>query len=263
MPTGTVPQPDPVDPSLASRIPAIEYHGTSYNGGLTIQMTPEWFLAQMQWLCDNGYKTLTNDEILQFVQGVTRPPKKSCILRFDMGLAIRDEIRNVILPTLQKFNFHATFYVLTSAVKDTPQNNIICWSDLLEWEQTGLVEIGSHGVYHPDYRKAATTTRVWDARTSKRTIELKIGHPISFFAFPYDSVPNHPDVLLKLFDYRGAFAGYTRMDRSVKFSDPTPFSLPCYYPYSGKKTYPIITGTKKLTFGQMIEGAIQYPAVLG
>jgi len=256
MSTGAAPQPVPVDPSLASRIPAIEYHGTEYNGGPTVQMTPEWFLAQMQWLSDNGYKALSNDEILQFVQGVASPPKKSCILRFDVGLAILKEIRDVILPALQKFSFHATFYALTSAVKDTPQYNFICWSDLREWEQTGLVEIGSHGVFHPDYRKASTLTRLWDLRVSKRTIEAKLGHPISFFSFPYDSVPNHPDILLKLFNYRLAFAGYTRADRSVQFKDLTPFALPCYYPYSGKKTYPIITGTK-LTFGQMIEASVQ------
>lgn len=256
MSTGTDPQPIPVDPSLASRIPAIEYHGTEYNGGPTIQMKPEWFLDQMQWLSDNGYKTLTNDEILQFVQGVARPPKQSCILRFDVGLAILKEIRDVILPALQRYSFHATFYALTSSIRDTPYRNVICWSDLREWEQTGLVEIGSHGVNHPDYRKAGTLVRLWDARVSKRIIESKLGHPISFFAFPYDSVPNHPDLLLKLFAYRLAFAGYTRVDRSVQFSDPTPFGLPCYYPYSGEKLYPIITTTKTLTFGQMIEAAI-------
>lgn len=257
MSNGTVPQPSPVDPSIASRIPAIEYHGTQYNGGPTIQMTAEWFLAQMQWLSDNGFQALTNDEILQFVQGVARPPKKSCILRFDLGLAILKEIREVILPALQKFGFHATFYVLTSAVRDTPYKNIICWSDLHEWEQTGLIEIGSHSVYHPDFRKASTATRLWEFRVSKRTIESKLGHPISFFSFPYDSVPNHPDILLKLFNYRLGFAGNTRLDRSVQFNDPTPFALPCYYPYSGKTTYPIITGTKTMTFEQMIEAAIQ------
>jgi peptidoglycan/xylan/chitin deacetylase (PgdA/CDA1 family) len=257
MSTVTIPQSVPVDPSLVSRIPAIEYHGTEYNGGPTIQMRPEWFLAQMQWLSDNGYKALSNDEILQFVQGAASLPKKSCILRFDVGLAILKEIREVILPALQNFGFHATFYVLTSSIRDTPYKNCICWSDLREWDQTGLVEFGSHGVNHPDYRKAATATRVWDARMSKHTIESKLGHPISFFAFPYDSVPNHPDLLLKSFDYRLAFAGYTRLDRSVQFNDPTPFALPCYYPYSGKKIYPIITATKILTFEQMIEAAIQ------
>ena len=257
MPTGQDPQPVPVDPSLASRIPAIEYHGTSYSGGPTIQMQPDWFLAQMQWLGDNGYKALTNDEMLQFVQGLARPPKKSCFLRFDVGLAILSDIRDVILPALQKFNFHATFFVLTTSIQEKPYKNCVTWDNLRAWDQTGLVEFGSHGVSHPDYRKAATPTRLWDLRMSKRTIESKLGHPISFFAFPYDSVPNHPDQLLKLYDYRLGFAGYTRLDRSVQFNDPAPFGLPCYYPYSGKKIYPIITATKTLTFEQMIEAAIQ------
>src|SRR5215212_937165 len=75
MSIGIDPQPIPIDPPLATRIPAIEYHGTEYNGGPTIQMRPEWFIAQMQWLSDNGYKALTNDETLQFVQGIARPPK--------------------------------------------------------------------------------------------------------------------------------------------------------------------------------------------
>jgi peptidoglycan/xylan/chitin deacetylase (PgdA/CDA1 family) len=258
MPTGTVSQPSPVDPSLASRIPAIEYHDSEYNGGDKVRMTTEWFLAQLQWLSDNGFKALDNEAIIQFALGNARPPQKSFILRFDLGMPIYQNVNTVIVPALEKFAFHATFYVLTSAIKDTPQANCICWSHLREWEQTGLVEIGSHGVYHPDYRKAGTATRVWDARESKRVIETKLGHPISFFAFPYDSVPNHPDLLLKLFNYRLAFAGYTRADRSVQFKDPAPFGLPCYYPYSGKKTYPIIIGTNnKLNFGQMITAAIK------
>jgi hypothetical protein len=33
--------------------------------------------------------------------------------------------------------------------------------------------------------------------------------------------------------------------------------LPCYYPYSGKTIYPIITATQTLTFGEMIEAAVQ------
>jgi peptidoglycan/xylan/chitin deacetylase (PgdA/CDA1 family) len=255
METSATSQPKALEPVLASRIPALEYHDTEYKGGTTIQMKTEWFLAQLQWLSDNGFKTLSNEEIIQFVLGNAKPPQKACILRFDLGMPVFKNFHDVVVPALVKYSFHATFFVLTSSIKDTNKSNYICWDNLREWEQTGLVEIGSHGVYHPDYRKAATATRVWDARESKRTIETKLGHPISFFAFPYDSVPNQPDVLLKLFNYRLAFAGH-RVERSVLFKDPNPFALPCYYPYSYKGIYPLITTTNKLTFGQMIEAAI-------
>ena len=250
--------PEPTDPSLAYRLPIIEYHDSEYKGAQTVQMTTAWFLAQLQWLSENGYKALTGAELLQFVQGEAQPPKKSCVLRFDLGMPVYRNFQEVIIPALVKYSFPAIIFVLTSAIKETSKTNYVCWSHLREWEQTGLVEIASHGVYHPDYRAAPTAVRVWDARESKRTIESKLGHPISFFAFPFDSVPNHPDVLLKLFGYRLGFAGNSRVkDRSVLFNDPNSFALPAYYPYSYKKIYPLITGTAKLTFGQMLEAAIK------
>ena len=254
-------QPGQLDPTPlvpASRIPAIEYHDSEYGGG-QVQMTTPWFMAQLQWLSDNGFKTLTNAEMIDFATGQDRPPQKSCFLRFDLGVPVLKNFREVIVPALQKFAFHATFFVLTSAIKDTSKDNSICWSNLKEWEQSGSVEVGSHGVYHPDYRKAGTPSRLWDLGTSKRTIESKLGHAISFFAFPYDSVPNHPDILLKLFGYKLGFAGY-RLERSVHFKDADAFSLPCYYPYSNKKIYPFLTSTNKQSFEQMITAAIALPS---
>lgn len=246
------------DPALARRIPAIEYHDTEYKGGQTVQMTTPWFLEQMAWLSENGYYTLNNDEILRFVRGEYQPPKRSCFLRFDVGMPIYQNLQEIIVPTLVKYSFRATFFVLTSAIKESSRVNDVCWHHLREWEQTGLIEIGSHGVYHPDYRTAPTPTRVWDARESKRILETQLGHPIKFFAFPYDSVPNNPGSLLKLFGYQLGFAGNSRLkDRSILFKDPNPYALPCYYPYSYKKIYPLITGTARLTFGQMIEAAIR------
>lgn len=245
-------------PTLASRIPIIEYHDSEYKGAQTVQMTTPWFLSQLQWLSDNGFKALTGAELLQFVRGEARPPKKSCVLRFDLGMPVHKNFQEVIIPALVKYSFPAIIFVLTSAIKETSKTNYVCWSHLREWEQTGLVEIGSHGVNHPDYRKAATAVRVWDARESKRIIEQQLGHPVPFFTFPFDSVPNNPDALLKLFGYQLGFAGNSRIkDRSVLFNDPNPFSLPAYYPYSYKTIYPLITGTAKLTFGQMIEAAIK------
>lgn len=245
----------PEEPVLANRIPVIEYHGTDYKGGATIQMKSKWFLEHLQWLSENGYQSLTGEQLVAFVQGASRPAMKSFVLRFDLGLAIAHNVREIILPALQKHGFHAIFLLLTNAVKEQCIKNYLCWPEILTWEQTGLVEIGSHGVYHPDYKKLSQAQRIWDAKTSKARIEAKLGHPIYLFGYPYDSVPPKPETLLKPLGYQLALAGY-RIERSVRFQDPNPYSLPCYYPYSYDKLYPKITGTKGLTFGQMIEKAL-------
>ena len=248
---------NPIDPTLASRIPALEYHYTEFKMGKTIQMKTEWFLAQMQWLSDNDFKTLTGEEVLHFVQGESRPPQKSCVLRFDLGQPAYQNYLEVIIPTLEKHSFHAIFFLLTNMIKDDCKEDYLCWSQLLEWEQAGLIEIGSHGVYHPDYRKLSLAARRWDAKESKKLIEAKIGHPISFFAFPFDSVPDRPNLLLKPYGNTLAIAVY-RPERSMLFKDPTPYALPCYYVYSGEKTYPVITGSRGLTFGELILKAVAH-----
>src|SRR5512133_4144945 len=97
------------DSALATRIPALEYHDTEYKGGETVQMTSEWFLAQMQWLSDNGFKTLTSQELLQFVLGNIKPPQNSCFLRFDVGMPVYKSFQEIIVPTLVKYSFHAAF----------------------------------------------------------------------------------------------------------------------------------------------------------
>jgi hypothetical protein len=68
-------------------------------------------------------------------------------------------------------------------------------------------------------------------------------------------VPINPATLLKPIGYRLAIAGY-KPERSILFKDKAPYALPCYYVYSGEKTYPVITGTHGLTFGEMVLGAI-------
>jgi peptidoglycan/xylan/chitin deacetylase (PgdA/CDA1 family) len=254
-----MPQSNAVDLALASRIPALEYHDSEYKGGEKIQMTTQWFLDQMQWLSDNGFKTLTSQELLQFVLGNSRPPQKSCFLRFDVGLPVYKNFQEIIVPALVKYSFHGAFFVLTSNIKDTQpaKGNFICWSHLREWEKTGCIEVGSHSINHPDFRPAGTPTRLWELRESKRVIESKLGHPISLFSWPYDSIPNHPETLLKLFGYTLGFAG-PRIERSILFKDANQFSLPCYYPYSSKKTYPVLTTASNQTFEKMMLGAVTH-----
>ena len=241
--------------SLATRIPILEYHDTEFDMRPTIQMKTEWFLAQMEWLYENDYQTLNGEELLRFVRGEAQPQQRSVVLRFDIGLPAYENYTQVIVPTLEKYGFHAIFFVLTKAVKDDCVENYLCWSQLREWVDAGLIEVGSHGVDHPDYQEIKPNLREKDARESKQLIESKLSRPVLFFAFPYDSVPDRPGALLRPLGYELGFAGY-RSERSVLLSDHNPYALPAYYVYSGEKTYPVITGTKGLTFGEMIEKAV-------
>lgn len=250
------PGPPAEAPVLAKRIPVIEYQDTEYRQGPRVVMRTEWFLKQLEWLSDHGYKTLTGEELLRFVRGEFRPPQKSCAIRFDLSKPLYDNFRDVIIPALEKYSLRAFLFVQVNMVGEGNQDGCVSWGNLIEWEREGVIEIASHSVYHPDYKKISAAERLWDARESKRAIEEKVGQPIRFFGFPMDSAPEHPEAFLQAAGYSLGFVG-PRMERSVLFKDPDPYALPCYYPFSDPRYYPAINGMKGLDFGEMIEKATE------
>lgn len=255
-PTSTPTQPMP----RASRLPVLEYHHSEFASlGNRVNMTTEWFLAQMAWLHQNGFETLSAQELIAFVDGLDAPYEKSVVLTFDIGTANAHNFREVILPTLRQYGYHALFFILINAITDDGAKNTLTWSDLQEWQKEGHISIQSHGVYHPDYQKLTFGQMLWDAETSFEIITEKIGQSPLIFAYPFDSVPEEAERLMLKAGYQLALAGH-RAERSVLFGDPDRFALPRYYPYSNENLYPILSDGYGWTFPEMMIAAISETA---
>jgi N-acetyl-anhydromuramyl-L-alanine amidase AmpD/peptidoglycan/xylan/chitin deacetylase (PgdA/CDA1 family) len=243
----------------AERIPILEYHHPEYaSHGAEISMTIDWFLEQMGWLHQNDFTTLSAEELIAFVDGLDRPPEKSVVLTFDIGTAHADGFRQVIIPTLRKYGYKALFFVLVNAITDDGAGNTLTWTDLREWQQEGLISIQSHGVYHPDYKDLTYDQMLWDSKTSYEIITEEMGELPLIFAYPYDSVPDNAERLMRDVGYQLALAGYRR-ERSVLFEDPDRFALPRYYPYSNEESYPILSDGYGWTFPELMLAAVGGP----
>jgi peptidoglycan/xylan/chitin deacetylase (PgdA/CDA1 family) len=72
----------------------LEYHDTEYKMKRTIQMKTAWFLDQMEWLDENGFETLSGEQLRRFARGEYRPPQRSVVLRFDIGLPALENYRD-------------------------------------------------------------------------------------------------------------------------------------------------------------------------
>jgi peptidoglycan/xylan/chitin deacetylase (PgdA/CDA1 family) len=239
----------------AERIPVIEYHHTTYRFSDEIMMTTDWFREQLQWLADNGYRTLTAEQLAAFLDGAD-VPAKSVVLTFDIGTAQRADFTENVIPALRQHGFHALFFVVTSAVSDEcGSDNKVCWPDLRDWASQGLISVESHGVNHPDFSKISAEEQRWDAQTSRQTIGDKTGRAPVGFAYPYDSYNETAPRMIEAAGYRFALAGNTRTDRSVHRSDPERFNLPRVYPYSNPRLYPVLYAAGGKTFGEMISEA--------
>jgi N-acetyl-anhydromuramyl-L-alanine amidase AmpD/peptidoglycan/xylan/chitin deacetylase (PgdA/CDA1 family) len=248
-------------PVPATRIPIIEYHDPDYHVGDQVEMTPQLFSDQISWLADNGYRTLSAEEMVSYLDGKATYPQKSVVLTFDIGLPKRPVYHDVVIPLLQKFGFKAIFFILSNSGVEQDEckdGNIFCWNDFRTWAQEGVISIGSHGLYHPDFKTLTSAGMTQEMTKSRQILIDKTGQTPLAFAFPYDSVPAAGPNLAKAAGYQFAVAGITgRKDGVVALvNDPERFSLPRVYPYSAAYNYPKLNGYNQ-PFGDVITKLIQ------
>jgi peptidoglycan/xylan/chitin deacetylase (PgdA/CDA1 family)/N-acetyl-anhydromuramyl-L-alanine amidase AmpD len=246
------PTPSPTPEVFAQQIPILEYHHTTYHFNDDVLMTTEWFQSQMRWLAENGYTTLTSEQLAAFLNG-KNIPAQSVALTFDIGTAQRADFSEHIIPTLKAYHFHALFFVVTNMIGDTcGEDNKICWEELRGWADRGLISVESHGIYHPNYTQITEAEQRRDAGTSRTLIAEKTGRTPIGFAYPFDTYNDSAVRVIESIGYQFALAGNTRNDRAVHLGDADRYDLPRVYPYSNSRIYPAIYGTSGKTFGQLI-----------
>ena len=94
--------------SFGQPLPVLMYHHISPKPGL-VTCSPDNFRAHMQWLAENGWKTLSTDEFTQ-VLASGEVPKKSVLVTFDDGY-----LDNWVYahPVLKEFGQRATLFLIT------------------------------------------------------------------------------------------------------------------------------------------------------
>lgn len=229
----------------AARIPIIEYHDPDFKLNDQVQMTIPWFEDQMRWLADNGYRTLSGDDLVAFLDGTTVFPQKSVVLSFDMGTAKRPIYTDTVIPTLKKYHFQAVAFILandTVVIDKCGDAKRFCWDDFKTWAGEGLLTIASHGLFHPDFTKLSTNEIKYEVETAKKLLVEKLGVDPIAFAYPFDSISQNAVNLVKAAGYQFAVAGNNRGDLGVAVNDPDRFKLPRVYPYSNTRIYPNLNG---------------------
>lgn len=126
-------------------LPILMYHGIKTDdqsvpddreiGAELYDLPWEQFEAQMTWLMDNNYQTITIDELDNCSQ------QRQVILTFDDG-----EMNNFIhaLPVLKRLKFKAYFFVIVERIG---KPGYMGWNELHQLHEAGMT-IGSHGLTH-------------------------------------------------------------------------------------------------------------------
>ena len=100
------------------------------------------FEKQMQYLHENGYRTITLKELGDWQAGRIELPRRTVAITFD------DADRSVYeraWPILERYGFTATLFVVTSKVGQEWEGvSSLYWQELRELNDSGVFDIESH-----------------------------------------------------------------------------------------------------------------------
>lgn len=162
-----------------TRIPVLMYHSINYEKGNILRVPKEKFAAQMKWLYDNGYKTLSLDELYNAVSQNKPIPEKSVVLTFDDGYG--DNYYDAF-PVIKQYHFKATVFMITSDI-DKAKDNYLTADQLKEMDAGGM-RIECHTVTHPDLSTLSYKSQYKQLSDSKTALENLLGHSIDYIAYP-------------------------------------------------------------------------------
>ncbi|MDF2503947.1 polysaccharide deacetylase family protein [Clostridium sp.] len=163
-------------------VPVVMYHSVSNEPTLgNLRITKDNFEAQMKYLKDNGYYTLTMDEVNDFITKNKPIPEKSVALTFDDGY--EDNYTNVY-PVLKKYGFKATVFVVTSSVD---KDSTYLTSAQLKDMQANGVDIQSGTYANTKLGDLTMVQQLKSLQNSKQFLESLLNKKVNYVSYPFGS----------------------------------------------------------------------------
>ena len=186
------------DSESGPKIVVLNYHKVD-DMDISLSIPPREFDAQMKYLKDNDYHTITPDELYAALDGEGELPENPVLITFDDGYA--DNYENAY-PILKKYDFKATMFVISDFVGN--KAHYITWDEAREMSKNGIT-IESHTVDHRSMTDLTNEQLKKELVDSKKKIEEEMGEPVDFIAYPTGTYNLHIAQLVKDAGYKAAF----------------------------------------------------------
>lgn len=218
-------------------VPVLNYHRIDSGIRHSLVVPPEEFKKQMQYLHNEGYHSITLDELYDYVTKGTELPDKPVLITFDDGYI--DNYQHA-MPILKEYNMKATLFMISGSVGE---NRFVGLEQLKEMQANGI-DIQSHTVNHKDLRHMSLQQARDELVSSKAVLEDSMKHPVRYIAYPGGFTNKDIDKISEESGYRMAFtvqAGNVEpgqdlfnLPRQAVFFNDTPFEnfwVRLHYPW--------------------------------
>ena len=205
----------------------------------------EEFDSQMKILFENGYKTITSDTLLKYINGEIRVPKKSILITFDDGYK---STTHHAAPVLRKYGFTAINFMFTQDIDIAPTQEFIFNSPV--WQYINREEMNANSdVYeyachmndpevHNNIKTSSMTIIEDDIKKSLQTM------PTELFAYPLGFYNNNFINVLKQNNFKMSFT----TERGYAKTGVNPYLIP---------RFTILHNTSDNVFLRLIETGVR------
>lgn len=197
--------------SALADVPILNYHKIDYLQH-ALSLSPEEFDKQMAYLANNGYHTVSPDQLMAYLNHGKRLPDKPVVITFDDGYL--DNYTHAY-PILKKYGFTATIFVVTGLIGT--DDRFMTWDQVRQLQHEGFV-FGSHTVNHVALDQVSLEQAKTELVESRRVIKEETGQTARYFAYPTGAYNLQIEDLVQQAGYRAAFT--IRYGQAGPESDP-------------------------------------------
>lgn len=173
------------------------------------------FRAQLDYLKNNGYKTLTMKEFRDWMYGEIELPSKSVLITVDDGwMGTGTHNGNKLIPILEEYQMHATLFLVTGwwDVSNYQSDYLEIESHTNDMHMSGYCEGKTRGAQMLCYDKEK---RDEDLRKSIKVTGSKTAFCFPFYAYDAASIQSVKDVGFEL-AFVGGWRKASRLDNKYK-----------------------------------------------
>ena len=129
-------------------LPVLMYHSVCEKAPTDYSVTPDQLESDLAWLRNNGFNSVSAEQVINYAYGHGELPDKPVLITFDDGFYNN---LSLALPLLEKYDMRAVVSIVGRYTDDyapadphTDSYSYLTWSDVSELIASKRIEIGSH-----------------------------------------------------------------------------------------------------------------------
>ena len=179
-------------------VPILNYHKVDHVNH-SLSLPPEEFERQIKHLWENGYRSISPDQLASYFTYGRSLPEKPVMITFDDGY-----LDNYVYayPILKKYGFTATIFIITDFIER--DKRYMNWEQIRTMQTDGFV-FGSHSVTHTPLNQLNSEQLRRELIESGDEMEKQLGQRPCYFAYPTGDYSVKLGEQVKQAGYRAAF----------------------------------------------------------